>query len=40
LLQRIDRLQKLCVLDLELVSHRLPLLIAIKVHKMRNHCTT
>ena len=40
LLQRIDRLQKLCVLDLELVSNRLPLLIAIKVHKMRRHCAT
>lgn len=40
LLQRIDRLQKLCVLDLELVSNRLPLLIAIKVHKLRKHCTT
>jgi sugar diacid utilization regulator len=39
LLQRIDRLQKLCVLDLELVPNRLPLLIAIKVHKMRTHCT-
>jgi sugar diacid utilization regulator len=39
LLQRIDRLHKLCELDLELVSNRLPLLIAIKVHKMRSHCT-
>jgi sugar diacid utilization regulator len=38
LLQRIDRLQKLCMLDLESVPNRLPLLVAIKVHKMRTHC--
>ncbi len=37
LLQRIDRLHKLCVIDLELVSNRLPLLVAIKVHKLRAH---
>jgi sugar diacid utilization regulator len=39
LLQRIDRLHKLCELDLEAVSNRLPLLLAIKVHKMRTRCT-
>ena len=35
LLQRLERLQKLCDLDLEQCQHRLPLLIALKVHKLR-----
>ncbi len=35
LLQRLERLQKLCNLDLEQCQHRLPLLIALKVHKLR-----
>ena len=35
LLQRLDRLQKLCAIDLEQLSHRLPLLIAIKVYRLR-----
>ncbi len=35
LLQRLERLQKLCSLDLELCQHRLPLLIALKVHRLR-----
>jgi DNA-binding PucR family transcriptional regulator len=35
LLQRIERLQKLCELDLEQCQHRLPLLIALKVYRLR-----
>src|SRR6266496_3591387 len=35
LLQRLERLQKLCNLDLEQCQHRLPLLIALKVHRLR-----
>ncbi len=35
LLQRLDRLQKLCALDLEQMQNRLPLLIALKVHRLR-----
>ena len=37
LLQRMERVQKLCTLDLEQVQNRLPLLIALKVHKLRTH---
>jgi sugar diacid utilization regulator len=35
LLQRLERLQKLCMLDLERVQNRLPLLVAIKVHRLQ-----
>jgi sugar diacid utilization regulator len=35
LLQRLERLQKLCDLDLEQCQYRLPLLIALKVHSLR-----
>jgi sugar diacid utilization regulator len=35
LLQRLERLQKLCDLDLEQCQYRLPLLIALKVHRLR-----
>jgi len=35
LLQRLERLQKLCDLDLEQCQHRLPLLIALKVYRLR-----
>jgi len=37
LLQRLDRLQRLCVLDLEQRQHRLPLLLALKVYRLRSH---
>lgn len=37
LLQRLDRLQKLCALDLEQRQHRLPLLLALKVYRLRSH---
>jgi sugar diacid utilization regulator len=36
LLQRLARLQKLCGLDLEQCQHRLPLLIALKVYRLRS----
>jgi sugar diacid utilization regulator len=36
LLQRLERLHKLCKLDLEQCQHRLPLLVALKIHKLRN----
>ncbi|MBO0794389.1 MAG: helix-turn-helix domain-containing protein, partial [Ktedonobacteraceae bacterium] len=35
LLQRMERLHKLCNLDLEQVQHRFPLLAAIKIHRLR-----
>ncbi len=35
LLQRLERLQKLCTIDLEELRHRLPLLIAIKIYRLR-----
>lgn len=35
LLQRLERLQKLCTIDLEALHHRLPLLIAIKIYRLR-----
>ncbi len=35
LLQRLERLQKLCKLALEKCQHRLPLLVALKIHKLR-----
>ncbi|MBV9257704.1 MAG: helix-turn-helix domain-containing protein [Ktedonobacteraceae bacterium] len=35
LLQRLERLQKLCKLDLEQCQHRLPLLVALKIYKLR-----
>ena len=35
LLQRLEWLQKLCNLDLEQCQHRLPLLVALKIHKLR-----
>lgn len=35
LLQRMERVGKLCTLDLEQVHNRLPLLLAVKVHKLR-----
>jgi sugar diacid utilization regulator len=37
LLQRLDRLQRLCSLDLEQRQHRLPLLLALKVYRLRSH---
>lgn len=37
LLQRLDRLQKLCALDLERLRNRFPLLAALKVHRLRTH---
>ncbi len=37
LLQRMERVQKLCTLDLEQIQNRLPLLIALKVHKLRTY---
>ncbi|HTK06177.1 MAG TPA: helix-turn-helix domain-containing protein [Ktedonobacteraceae bacterium] len=37
LLQRLERVQKLCALDLEQVSNRLPLLLALKVYRLRAH---
>lgn len=37
LLQRLDRIQKLCALDLEHLQIRFPLLIALKVHRLRTH---
>ncbi len=39
LLQRLDRIQKLCSLDLEHVQVRFPLLLALKVHRLRTHHT-
>ncbi|HLG60804.1 MAG TPA: helix-turn-helix domain-containing protein [Ktedonosporobacter sp.] len=39
LLQRLERLQKLCTIDLEELRHRLPLLIAIKIYRLRA-CST
>jgi len=35
LLQRLERLQKLCTIDLENLHQRLPLLIAIKIYRLR-----
>ena len=35
LLQHLERLQKLCKLDLEHCQHRLPLLMALKIYKLR-----
>lgn len=35
LLQRLERVQKLCTIDLEDLHHRLPLLIAIKIYRLR-----
>jgi sugar diacid utilization regulator len=37
LLQRLDRIQKLCPLDLEHLQIRFPLLVALKVHRLRTH---
>jgi len=37
LLQRLERLQKLCAFDLEQRQHRLPLLLALKVYRLRSH---
>jgi sugar diacid utilization regulator len=37
LLQRLDRIQKLCALDLEHLQNRFPLLVALKVHRLRTH---
>jgi sugar diacid utilization regulator len=37
LLQRLERIQKLCSLDLEQISQRLPLLLALKVYRLRTH---
>lgn len=39
LLQRLDRIQKLCSLDLEHTHVRFPLLLALKVHRLRTHHT-
>ncbi len=35
MLQRMERLQTLCTIDLEALEHRLPLLVALKVYKLR-----
>ncbi len=35
MLQRMERLQALCTIDLEALEHRLPLLVALKVYKLR-----
>ncbi len=40
LLQRLDRIQKLCVFDLERLHVRFPLLLALKVHRLRTHTTS
>ncbi len=40
LLQRLDRIQKLCVFDLEHLRVRFPLLLALKVHRLRTHTTS
>ena len=37
MLQRMERLQALCTIDLEGHEHRLPLLVALKVYKLRAH---
>lgn len=37
LLQRLTRLQRLCALDLEHLANRLPLLVALKVHRLRTN---
>jgi sugar diacid utilization regulator len=37
LLQRLDRIQKLCALDMEHLQVRFPLLLALKVHRLRTH---
>jgi sugar diacid utilization regulator len=37
MLQRMERLQSLCTIDLEAHEHRLPLLVALKVYKLRAH---
>jgi len=37
LLQRLERIQKLCSADLEQVPERLPLLLALKVYRLRSH---
>ncbi|HET9920832.1 MAG TPA: helix-turn-helix domain-containing protein [Ktedonobacteraceae bacterium] len=37
MLQRMERLQALCSIDLEEHEHRLPLLVALKVYKLRAH---
>lgn len=37
MLQRMERLQALCTIDLESLEHRLPLLVALKVYKLRAH---
>ncbi len=37
MLQRMERLQALCTVDLESTEHRLPLLVALKVYKLRAH---
>ena len=39
MLQRLERLQTLSTFDLEQYEHRLPLLVAIKVYKLRAHTT-
>jgi len=39
MLQRMERLQSLCTLDLEQYESRLPLLVALKVYKLRAHGT-
>jgi sugar diacid utilization regulator len=37
MLQRLERLQSLCSVNLEQLEHRLPLLVALKVYKLRTH---
>jgi DNA-binding PucR family transcriptional regulator len=37
MLQRMERLQALCTIDLEKHEHQLPLLVALKVYKLRAH---
>ena len=37
--QRMERLQSLCTIDLEMHEHWLPLLVALKVYKLRTHST-
>lgn len=37
MLQRMERLQAVCTIDLEEHEHRLPLLVALKVYKLRAH---
>lgn len=37
LLQRISRMQKICTLDLDHIQHHLPLLMALKIYRLRAH---